>query len=562
MAGSTTEKTYNFTWIEGYLDYVVSINPINLGLLSFVSFVSAAVSLGAISYFEIEASKKFHDFQRYQTLFSAAMMNFIVAGGLINSFFWWEVLGFGSFLVIGFYNKDTKNGEATLFAFLLNRLADLLLLSGILSLWFQNGTQEFSSTKILDNPQGYGGLLLLLGTLGKSAQVPFQFWLNRAMVGPTPGSALIHAATMVTAGVILLAKTSILWVDYAGWLSIIGAATYLIGAISSLGQKELKSVLAFSTISQLGLMYFLLGESKGESLVLYVISHGLGKALLFLLAGYIGLKAFPEVGERLNIQTNKVLAFFHIVVILSLCGFPLTLGFFSKEFILQSINLNLNNSFILFIGSFLTSLYLGRYFFSIFSLAHTAAQTKALQSAVFGVGLLLAIPSLWLVWEINPLGTPELFFKLFPLSKAGHLSYIIPILLTVASILGLILSYQLANQKIILPRFINLSNEVEKNLYKQLQRFINFSLRFLQTKVATLEKAQVALPNYLAKTTVVSAWVGNLIDQHLIDGLVKLGSPTAKIGSYIAKGVQGKSTQQFATVAAIVLIILWLSVGH
>tara|TARA_B110000967_G_scaffold1383_1_gene1444 strand:+ start:2265 stop:4100 length:1836 start_codon:yes stop_codon:yes gene_type:complete len=293
------------------------------------------------------------DYQRffaYMNLFVAAMLVLVLADNLVLLFLGWEGVGLCSFLLIGFWHRDPANGYAARKAFVVTRVGDTAFAIGLFLLYRELGTLDLPTIMALA-PEMFdlGGYrptliaaLLLAGALGKSAQLPLHTWLPDAMAGPTPVSALIHAATMVTAGVYLIARNHSIFLQAPNVLlavAFIGLFTLLVSGFAALNQTDIKRVLAYSTMSQIGYMFFALGVGAWSESIFHLMTHAIFKALLFLTAGSIILALHHEQDIRSMGGLRRQLPIpFWCFVIGSAClvALPPTSGFFSKEAILNA----------------------------------------------------------------------------------------------------------------------------------------------------------------------------------------------------------------------------------
>lgn len=327
------------------------------------------------------------DYQRffaYMNLFVAAMLVLVLADNLVLLFLGWEGVGLCSFLLIGFWHRDPANGYAARKAFVVTRVGDTAFAIGLFLLYRELGTLDLPTIMALA-PEMFdlGGnrptliaALLLAGALGKSAQLPLHTWLPDAMAGPTPVSALIHAATMVTAGVYLIARNHSIFLQAPNVLlavAFIGLFTLLVSGFAALNQTDIKRVLAYSTMSQIGYMFFALGVGAWSESIFHLMTHAIFKALLFLTAGSIILALHHEQDIRSMGGLRRQLPIpFWCFVIGSAClvALPPTSGFFSKEAIL-------NTSWQLpgygpwlwaggVLGAFITAIYTFRLLFLVF----------------------------------------------------------------------------------------------------------------------------------------------------------------------------------------------------
>jgi NADH-quinone oxidoreductase subunit L len=291
-------------------------------------------------------------FFAYLNLFVACMLILVLADNLLLLYLGWEGVGLCSYLLIGFWFEDPVNGRAARKAFIVTRVGDAAMAIGLFLLYAQLGTLEIRSVLARAPAEWVVGsgiavaasALLLAGALGKSAQLPLQTWLPDAMAGPTPVSALIHAATMVTAGVYLIARMHVLYtlapaVQWA--VAVIGALTLLVAGCSALAQRDLKRVLAYSTISQIGLMFLALGVGAWSAAIFHFMTHACFKALLFLGAGAIikSLHHEHDIFRMGGLRRHCPVTFWTFLIgCASLAGLPLvTAGFYSKDWILWEV---------------------------------------------------------------------------------------------------------------------------------------------------------------------------------------------------------------------------------
>src|SRR5664280_84873 len=277
-------------------DIALYLDPISLIMVVVVAFVSFLIHLYSTE-FMIE-DEGYARFFAYMNLFVASMLTLLLADNLLLLYLGWEGVGLCSYLLIGFWYRDAENGLAGRKAFIVTRVGDTALVIGLFLLFHELGTlniQELMQRASQHWPIGSAAattaaLLLLGGAVGKSAQLPLQTWLPDAMAGPTPVSALIHAATMVTAGVYLIARTFSLYTaapDVRLAVAIIGTVTLLYAGFSALTQKDIKRSLAYSTVSQIGYMFLALGVAGWDAGIFHFMTHAFFKALLFLGAGVI-----------------------------------------------------------------------------------------------------------------------------------------------------------------------------------------------------------------------------------------------------------------------------------
>jgi NADH-quinone oxidoreductase subunit L len=365
-----------WTWMNsgGFQpEFALYLDSVALLMLLVVTFVGFLIHLYSVEYMcEDEGYARFF---AYMNLFAASMIVLVLANNLLLLYLGWEGVGLCSFLLIGFWYRDPANVRAASKAFIVTRVGDTAFALGLFLLFTRLGTldiQELMHRAPLQWNSGRGiavaaAALLLGGAVGKSAQLPLQTWLPDAMAGPTPTSALIHAATMVTAGVYLIARTHVLFtlappVQLA--VAIIGTATMLLAAFSALAQHDMKRVLAYSTISQIGYMFLALGLGAWSAALFHLMTHAFFKALLFLAAGVVIHAVHEQDLYRMGgLRFELRLAFWSFVIGGSaLAGLPLiTAGFFSKDLILWQSWAGPNGNALFWIagmtGAMLTSLY-------------------------------------------------------------------------------------------------------------------------------------------------------------------------------------------------------------
>jgi NADH-quinone oxidoreductase subunit L len=330
-------------------------------------------------------------FFSYMNLFVASMLFLVLGDNLLFLFFGWEGVGLCSYLLIGFWYKDPANGTAARKAFIVTRVGDALFAIGLFWLFRDLGTLDIQQAVLLAHRHFVLGgpeitaitLLLLGGAVGKSAQLPLQTWLPDAMAGPTPVSALIHAATMVTAGVYLIARTHGLF-ELAPFsleaVGVIGATTLLLASCAALVQSDIKRILAYSTMSQIGYMFLALGCAAWGASIFHLMTHAFFKALLFLTSGAVILACHHEqdIFKMGGLRKQLPLEYACFLVGgLALAAFPfITAGYYSKDEILWEAYAGGHSGLFLagLVGAFLTPLYIFRLIFTVF---HGEAKMQA-----------------------------------------------------------------------------------------------------------------------------------------------------------------------------------------
>jgi NADH-quinone oxidoreductase subunit L len=349
--GFVAEQTW--TWIPadgGPIATVgVLVDPLSNKMLVLVTLVSLLVQIYSLAYLSDERPAPLGRYYTYQSLFVFSMLGLVLAPGFLQMFVFWELVGLCSYLLIGFWYERPAAARAAVKAFWITKLGDVGFIVGIVLLWSATGTFEFTELfeKAEQSALAVPGLALImfliyLGAVGKSAQFPLHVWLPDAMEGPTPVSALIHAATMVTAGVYMVTRTEPLFALVPGVLILIawvGAFTALLAATMACVEGDIKRVLAYSTISQLGYMMAAAGSGAALAGFQHLFTHGLFKALLFLAAGAVihavGTNDIFRMGGLFRAMPQTGIVF--IVGTLALAGVPPLAGFFSKEAVLGGV---------------------------------------------------------------------------------------------------------------------------------------------------------------------------------------------------------------------------------
>ncbi len=362
LGSKNTEVIYLFNWFTSgnfVADWSIRIDSLTTTMFIVVCSVSACVHMYSIGYMAEDSSKI--RFMGYLSLFTFFMLTLVSSNNLLQMFFGWEGVGLASYLLIGFWNYKSSANKAAIKAFVVNRIGDFGFALGIAGVFYVFGTVDFDI--IFNNAYKYNEekisflflnfstidflcFLLFIGAMGKSAQLGLHTWLPDAMEGPTPVSALIHAATMVTAGVFMVARMSPLF-EFAYTTNIfiitIGSLTAIFAASIALTQNDIKRVIAYSTCSQLGYMFFAAGLGAYNSSIFHLMTHGFFKALLFLSAGSV-IHAMHNEQDMMKMGgLFKKLPFTGIMMwigSLAIIGFPYFSGYYSKENILENAYLS------------------------------------------------------------------------------------------------------------------------------------------------------------------------------------------------------------------------------
>ena len=371
------------------IPFTLSLDGLSLTMLGVVTGVGFLIHVYASWY--MRGEEGYSRFFAYTNLFIASMVVLVLADNMMLMYLGWEGVGLCSYLLIGFYYTNPENGKAAMKAFFVTRIGDVFLAIGMFILWNELGTLNFSEMAVLA-PQKFAEgspaitwatLMILGGAVGKSAQLPLQTWLADAMAGPTPVSALIHAATMVTAGVYLIARTHGLFLlapDILHLVGVVGAVTLIFAGCAALVQTDIKRVLAYSTMSQIGYMFLALGVQAWDAAIFHLMTHAFFKALLFLSAGSVILACHHEQNIFKMGGLRKQIPFVYAVMLIggsALAALPLfTSGFYSKDAILWGAQLD-GQTVLLWagiIGALMTAIYTFRMIFIVF---HGEAKIKA-----------------------------------------------------------------------------------------------------------------------------------------------------------------------------------------
>ncbi|NRS90506.1 NADH-quinone oxidoreductase subunit L [Flavobacterium sp. 7E] len=371
-----------FDWIQisnFKVDFGFLLDQLSILWLLFVTGIGSLIHIYSISY--MHDDENMAKFFAYLNLFIFFMVTLVIGSNLLVLFIGWEGVGLCSYLLIGFWHKNQDFNDAAKKAFIMNRIGDLGLLIGIFILGTMFSTLDYATLKTaiagsanLDiSLLSLAAFCLFIGACGKSAQIPLYTWLPDAMAGPTPVSALIHAATMVTAGIFMITRLNFVFdlaPDVQNIIAIVGAVTSLVAATIALVQTDIKKVLAYSTVSQLGLMFLALGLGAYEVAVFHVITHAFFKACLFLGSGSVIHALHGEQDMRKMGGLKKVMGITFVAFLLSslaISGIPPFSGFFSKDEILMvAFEHNKVLWFIASLASLLTAFYMFRLLYLTF----------------------------------------------------------------------------------------------------------------------------------------------------------------------------------------------------
>jgi NADH-quinone oxidoreductase subunit L len=376
-----------YTWIpSGDLSVPLAfrLDPLSVVMILVVSGIGALIHLYSVAYMHDERDGEYARYFSYLNLFAAFMLVLVLAPNFLVMFVGWEGVGLCSYLLIGFWYQKKSAADAGKKAFVVNRVGDFGFLLGVLLLYSHYGTLDFRGlaeavSVFAPETAAFGtlsvaALLLFVGATGKSAQIPLYVWLPDAMEGPTPVSALIHAATMVTAGVYMIGRNAVLYTHAPGVLTIVavvGVATALMAATIGLVQNDIKRVLAYSTVSQLGFMFVAMGAGAYAAGIFHLYTHAFFKALLFLGSGAVihALAGEQDLRKMGGLRAQLPITYWTFLIgTLAIAGVPLLSGFFSKDELLFRTYASGHTTIWFFasVASLLTACYMFRLVFLAF----------------------------------------------------------------------------------------------------------------------------------------------------------------------------------------------------
>jgi NADH-quinone oxidoreductase subunit L len=582
------EAVYRWAQVGGMrMEVGFLVDQLTALMMTVVTFISLAVHVYTIGYMHDDPG--YQRFFSYISLFTFSMLMLVMSNNLLQLFFGWEAVGVVSYLLIGFWYKRPTAIFANLKAFLVNRVGDFGFLLGIATLAFHAGTLDYAT--IFGQAETLSGqtmeilpgsawsvmsvacIGLFIGAMGKSAQMPLHVWLPDSMEGPTPISALIHAATMVTAGIFMVARMSPLFEYSATALSvviIIGATTAFFTGLLGLVQTDIKRVIAYSTLSQLGYMMVALGASAYAAGIFHLMTHAFFKALLFLAAGSVIIALHHEQDMRRMGGLRKYLPITYwtsVIGTLALVGFPGFSGFFSKDTLIEAVGLSQTPGsgyayWCVLLGVFVTALYSFRLLFLVFHGKeridpHVKAHLREPPWVVWVPLVALAIPSVLVGWfTIEPVALGNYFAQsIFVLENhnvlgelreefSGSGAFVIEALTRPGA-------FYLALAGAITAWYLYLSRP---DLPARLRETLRPAYRLLDNKYYFdwFNENVIA-----AATRGLGALLWNVGDRGLIDGLIVNGSArTVAVLSGIVKRVQTGFLYHYAFVMVVGLVVL------
>ncbi|MEP5763792.1 MAG: NADH-quinone oxidoreductase subunit L [Halieaceae bacterium] len=447
-------KLWNWMQVgELSVDVSLYLDGLSLVMLSVITGVGFLIHLYSAEFMQEDAS--YSRYFAYLNLFVAAMLILVLADNLLLLYLGWEGVGVCSYLLVGFWYQDPANGAAARKAFVVTRVGDAAMALGLFLLFAELGTLNIQAMAAIAPQQWLSGdviptiatALLLAGAVGKSAQLPLHTWLPDAMAGPTPVSALIHAATMVTAGVYLIARTHDLFLLAPATLlavALLGLFTLLLAAFTALNQHDIKRILAYSTISQIGYMFLALGVGAWSAGIFHLMTHAFFKALLFLAAGAVihCLHHEHNIFRMGGLRQRLPLVFWSFLIgSAALAALPFTSGFFSKDqIVLAAYQVPDIGPWLwagALLGAFLTALYSFRLVFVVF---YGDTQTEPDRRPGWRMAIPLATLCVFALlggWIAIPVAA------VFPALSAEHPAMLIEGISIAVPLLGLLLAYGL-----------------------------------------------------------------------------------------------------------------------
>ena len=551
------------------------VNNLSATMLLVVTLISFLVHVYSIGYMAGDASIR--KYFAMLGLFTFSMLIIVLANDLILLFVGWELVGFSSYMLIGHWKDKPEAARAAKKAFILNRIGDAGFLIGLMILWTHHGSlnvNDWSIAQPVFSWQTAASLCIFCGVIGKSAQFPLFTWLPDAMEGPTPVSALIHAATMVAAGVYLVIRIYPLFTSPAlDAIAIIGLITAMIGAFAALGQNDVKRILAYSTISQLGLMVTALGVGNPDAAFIHLFTHAFFKACLFLAAGSIihslhhsqhQAHTHFDVQDIRNLGglRKKLPSVFIVFAVAgsSLAGLPFFSGFLSKDAILTGITTWAGNDVSwkwlviagAFLVSFLTMLYTFRMVWAIFfgEEKRTAALIISESPAVMQAPLIvLAICSSWIIISWNP------FIHTRWTSSAIEHNWSITLFSMAWVLVALLVAYRRRNKTIYYKTLLN-GFYIDK-CYRWLVNHVGFTLTRLTSRI---DKDWIdGFIHATAYTQVMIAYVTGWVDRAFVDGTVNGFASFARGVGTLTRSFQDGKIQLyiFWSVFTVIIFLIW-----
>ncbi|MBM4157581.1 MAG: NADH-quinone oxidoreductase subunit L [Ignavibacteria bacterium] len=611
--GEKKPLSFEFNWFtigSFNISAGILIDSVSAIMLVVVNIVSSFVHLFSVKYMENDA--KYSIYFAYLGLFTFSMLGIVLTNTILLMYVFWELVGLSSYLLIGFWYENKPPQEAAKKAFIVNRIGDVGFLTGIMILFFTLQTFNFSeifngvaSGQLSGAWLTAAGILLFCGAVGKSAQFPLHVWLPDAMEGPTPVSALIHAATMVAAGVYMVSRIFImLSADALTVIAYVGAVTAFISASIALTQNDIKRVLAYSTISQLGYMIMALGVGAMSYAMFHLVTHAFFKACLFLAAGsvIIGLHHVQDIREMGGLKKKMPLTYWtFLIATLALSGIPFTSGFLSKDSILSAtmafyhINggVHIIIPVIAFLVAGMTAFYMFRLVIKTFlgEPRNTHAYEHCKESPVVMTLplIVLSVLSFFAFYSLNPLdasggwilsvmktpesllkGTQGLFSHIIEKIEydeiVHHFHYTAMIISLIMAGTGILIAYlfyywKKVNVGALVSRFKPVYNFLYNKWYfDELYGFAVVGLTLAVSRISKWFDNNIidGIVNGSAYLTKKISGISGSFDKYFIDGLVNFCGFFVGAFGFIFKKFQTGKIQTYLTFLIIGIILLYL----
>ncbi len=560
---------FTFSWFQiaqSSFQVTLLIDDTCFWVLTMIHLVTLMVVL--FSGYYMKAEQRIEKYFAYLLLFFTAMVALVLVNNLLVSYIFWELVGFASYALIGFWRTKESAILANKKAFIINRIGDLGFLAAILILYNQFATLNLQSIEVLvqQSPNNtvslyWASAAMLIAIIAKSAQFPFHVWLPDAMEGPTPVSALIHAATMVIAGVYLLLRISFIFpFEVLLLLKYLSIISILMGSVFAIVQNDIKKILAYSTISQIGLMLYAISIGNNQLALFHLLTHAFFKATLFLAAGaFIHENKSQDIRLLKGVSKQMPLVFYaYTVASAALIGFPFTAAYLSKEGIVYAAfsqsGLNITNV-LLVVSVLLTSIYVSRIWFHLVS-EKTADKLPNKSFAMLMPILTLAVASLFFVFSFNPFHLRGIWLAL----ELPHVPVVFSLGMIALSLLGVLLVKYVPflltpNESNSLVLFLQNGAYIDR-LYKMI--FVEPILK-LAAVLKWLDLHVVdALVDGIANFAITIAKISDWFDRKVIDGFVNLIALIAKrFGDLIRISQTGRVQTYFLLALMMMAILAW-----
>ncbi len=601
---------FSVPWINAFnfkINFGILLNDLTVIMLLLISFIAFLVTIYSLSYMKHDRRK--HAYFSFLSLFCSAMLFLVMADNLFLVYIFWELVGFSSYLLIGFWYKKHAASKAAKKAFIMNRIGDLGFLLGIIILLSQFhtvdieilfGNQGIISSSFIKSDfwvapfgklpahwQTIAGLCFFTGAVAKSAQFPLHTWLPDAMEGPTAVSSLIHAATMVAAGVFLLIRVFPLFNETVLYvITAIGLITAFMAATIAVTQNDIKKILAFSTVSQLGFMMVAIGVQDVSAAIFHLITHAFFKCLLFLAAGLV-INQLHHLKEKENLNFDEqninfmgglkkylpITTIVFFIAAMALCGLPFTSGYLSKDAILISVfewaeirgGIFWGLPLLLSVSAWLTTFYIFRLLFKVFFGELRLPQLLAIEIKKFPINekdlvmkiplMVLAVFCLSIFFAINPINLDSSWlYKAFILQKhnEGFYELMVPFYINSLNVILIFGTYQLYARKSFVINFQQTwLYKFSKNqwYFNELYQISIVNVIMIKAKLIYWFDVKIidGFINFTSARTINLASFFTWIDEYIIDGIVSKTAWIIRKAGDTFKGLHtGKLQQYFA----------------